>query len=158
MALIFRTMPAVFWLSMVSQRRPTTLSFERPSCLVAVMYWHTGSCSALNRAWAAAYGAQKTIALYFYMAQVLSSVLAKPRMRERLSPATRAQLALSMSLASEIGPNDLTEVIEQCLNRDDGWLEVSRECLVQVKYSEGSTEAVLVVDPSGICCSNHRTI
>ena len=70
----------------------------------------------------------------------LSSVLAKPRMRERLSPATRAQLALSMSVATAIGPNDLTEVIEQCLNRDDGWLEVSRECLVQVKYSEGSTE------------------
>ena len=70
----------------------------------------------------------------------LSSVLAKPRMRERLSPATRAQLALSMSLADEIDPNGLTEVIEQCLNRDDGWLEISRECLVPVKYSEGSTE------------------
>ena len=70
----------------------------------------------------------------------LSSVLAKPRMRERLSPATQAQLALSMSVASGIGPNDLTDVIQQCLNRDDGWLKVSRECLVPVKYSEGSIE------------------
>ena len=70
----------------------------------------------------------------------LSSVLAKPRMRERLSPATQAQLALSMSVANEIGLNDLTDVIEQCLDRDDGWLEVSRECLVPIKYSKGSTE------------------
>ena len=70
----------------------------------------------------------------------LSSVLAKPRMRQRLSPATQAQLALSMSVASAVGPNDLTDVIEQCLDRDDGWLEISRECLVPIKYSEGSTE------------------
>ena len=70
----------------------------------------------------------------------LLSVLVKPRMRERLSPATQAQLALSMSVANAVGPNDLTDVIEQCLDRDDGWLEISRECLVPIKYSDGSTE------------------
>ena len=71
----------------------------------------------------------------------LSSVLAKPQMRKRLSPATQAQLELSMSVAEAISLDGLTEVIEQCLNRDEDWLEVSRECLVAVTYSEGSTRS-----------------
>ena len=70
----------------------------------------------------------------------LSSVLAKPQMRKRLSPATQAQLELSMSVANAIDIDDLIDVIEQCLNRDDDWLEVSRECLLAVRYAEGSTE------------------
>ena len=88
----------------------------------------------------------------------LSSVLAKPRMRERLSPATQAQLALLMAVANAIGPSDLTDVIEQCLNRDDGWLEVSRECLVSVKYSEGSIAPYSSsIRSAGVCCRKYRT-
>ena len=70
----------------------------------------------------------------------LSAVLAKRRMYERLGPATRAQLDLSMAVAREIGIDDLVSVVEQCLNRDNSWLQVSRECLSGVAYGEGSIE------------------
>ena len=70
----------------------------------------------------------------------LSAVLAKRRMYERLGPATRAQLDLSMAVAREIGIDDLVSVVEQCLTRDSSWLQVSRECLSGVAYGEGSIE------------------
>ena len=70
----------------------------------------------------------------------LSAVLAKRRMYERLGPATRAQLDLSMAVAREIGIDDLVSVVEQCLTRDSRWLQVSRECLSGVAYGEGSIE------------------
>ena len=70
----------------------------------------------------------------------LSAVLAKRRMYERLGPATRAQLDLSMEVAREIGIDDLVSVIEQCLKRDNTWLQVSRECLSGVAYGDGSVE------------------
>ena len=70
----------------------------------------------------------------------LSAVLAKRRMYERLGPATRAQLDLSMTVAREIGIDDLVSVVEQCLTRDSSWLQVSRECLSGVAYGEGSIE------------------
>ncbi|MYA86822.1 MAG: DEAD/DEAH box helicase [Acidimicrobiaceae bacterium] len=70
----------------------------------------------------------------------LSAVLAKPRIYERLGPATRAQLDLSMAVAREIGIDDLVSVLEQCLNRDSSWLQVSRECLSGIAYGEGSVE------------------
>lgn len=70
----------------------------------------------------------------------LSAVLAKRRMYERLGPATRAQLDLSMAVAREIGIDDLVSVMEQCLTRDSSWLQVSRECLSGVAYGEGSIE------------------
>ena len=70
----------------------------------------------------------------------LSAVLARRRMQERLGPATRAQLELSMEVAREVGSENLVSVIEQCLTRDSSWLQVSRECLSGITYSEGSIE------------------
>ena len=74
----------------------------------------------------------------------LSSALAKPQIRDRLGPATRAQLDLSTDVAQEIGIEDLEAVIEQCLKRDSSWLEVSRECLAGIAYSTGSIEPFAV--------------
>ena len=73
----------------------------------------------------------------------LSTVLVKPQMRDKLGPATQAQLELSMSVASEIkerGIKALKQTIEQCLNRDKTWLAVSRTCLSGVTYGLGSIE------------------
>ena len=73
----------------------------------------------------------------------LSTVLAKPQMRKRLGPATRAQLELSMSIAKQIqgqGIDAYMEAIEQCLNRDEEWRTVSRGCLAGVTYELGSIE------------------
>ena len=73
----------------------------------------------------------------------LSSTLARPNIRDRLSPATRAQLELSMAIAREIehrGIQELIGVAKQCLDRDPGWLQVSRQCLEGVNYSGGSIE------------------
>ncbi|MXZ53118.1 MAG: DEAD/DEAH box helicase [Acidimicrobiaceae bacterium] len=70
----------------------------------------------------------------------LATVLSKSRIRDRLGPATKAQLELSMDVSRELGLADLTGVVEQCLDRDEGWLEVSRECLAGISYAGGSTE------------------
>lgn len=73
----------------------------------------------------------------------LSAVLAKPHMRNKLGPAARAQLELSMAFAPQIsgqGIDSMVDVIKQCLSRDDGWLAASRSCLTGVKYGLGSIE------------------
>lgn len=70
----------------------------------------------------------------------LASTLSRPQVRDRLGPASRAQLELSMDISRELSLVDLVGVIDQCLDRDEGWLEVSRECLAGVTYSGGSTE------------------
>lgn len=77
------------------------------------------------------------------MGTSLSKVLARPEMRERLSPATRTQLELSMAIAEQIGSNNLDDmlgVIELCLNRDIRWLKCSRQSLAGVTYATGSIE------------------
>lgn len=48
---------------------------------------------------------------------------------EMFSPATRAQLELSQSLADQLRPHPISElanVITQCLERDTGWIAASR--------------------------------
>ncbi|WP_419850824.1 DEAD/DEAH box helicase [Candidatus Poriferisocius sp.] len=74
----------------------------------------------------------------------LSSTLARPEMRAKLSPATRAQFDLSMNVAKQIqgcSIDDIEGAVEQCLNRDEGWLTVSGNCLVGVTYDDtGTTE------------------
>ena len=77
----------------------------------------------------------------------LTRVLARPQMRDRLGPATRAQLELSMALASKIerqGLPEVVDVLEQCLGRDPGWLTLSRNCLTGIEYSSGSIEPFAV--------------
>ena len=79
----------------------------------------------------------------FLLGANLSSTLARPHIRARLSPATRAQLDLSMAIAGEIeqrGLRELIDVAKQCLNRDPGWIQVSRQCLEGVTYMDGSIE------------------
>jgi len=73
----------------------------------------------------------------------LTTVVAQSQMRDRLSPATRAQLELSMAIARDIegtGLRELRAVIQQCLDRDQGWLAASRDCLAGVNYEEASVE------------------
>lgn len=55
------------------------------------------------------------------------------------SPATRTQLELAAEIASELeGGNvtDLSEVIDQCLSRDQDWLTYSRARLAEVQYEK----------------------
>ncbi|MFS0717127.1 helicase C-terminal domain-containing protein [Arthrobacter sp. 1P04PC] len=57
------------------------------------------------------------------------------------SPATRAQLALSREIASQLrggAVEDFKAVVDQCLSRDIGWVTASRNALVGVKYGEGN--------------------
>lgn len=72
----------------------------------------------------------------------LSAVLSRPQMREKLGSATQAQLELSMAIAQQVGPgpDELIGVINQCLDRDDGWLSASRQCLTGLAYKPGSIE------------------
>lgn len=77
------------------------------------------------------------------MGTSLSKVLARPEMRERLSPATRTQLKLSMAIAEQIESNNLGDmlgVIKLCLNRDIRWRTHSRQSLAGVTYATGSIE------------------
>ena len=73
----------------------------------------------------------------------LSKVLARPEMRKRLGPATRAQLELSMNIAQQIEANNLQnllEVIKLCLDRDDQWLSISKHCMAGINYTMGYVE------------------
>lgn len=57
------------------------------------------------------------------------------------SPATRAQLGLASQVAENVkatGLKDLTDVINQCLERDRGWVGVSRGVLATVRYDAPS--------------------
>ncbi|MCY4368757.1 MAG: DEAD/DEAH box helicase [bacterium] len=81
------------------------------------------------------------------MGSSLTRVLARPHMRDRLGPATRAQLDLSMALVAKIegqGLQEVVDVIEQCLSRDPGWLALSRNCLSGIEYPSGSIEPFAV--------------
>ena len=83
-------------------------------------------------------------------------VLLGARLAERLydrvaqqsfSPATRAQLELSSRLAFELEGSelaDLREVIDQCLNRDRGWIAASRGLLATLKYDDARVSQVAV--------------
>jgi len=55
----------------------------------------------------------------------------------KFSPATRAQLELSREVAEMLHDRplgDLTAVIDQCLDRDPGWVTASRNALDGVRY------------------------
>jgi replicative superfamily II helicase len=66
--------------------------------------------------------------------------------RKKFSPATRAQLELSDRVADLLGESleQLEEVVDQCLERDQGWIAASRNALDGVEYAnvgEVSAEA-----------------
>lgn len=67
--------------------------------------------------------------------------------RQSFSPATRAQLELSLKLASELEGTelaDLREVIDQCLNRDQDWVAASRGQLATLKYDDARVTPIAV--------------
>ena len=70
----------------------------------------------------------------------LSALLAEPRIRDKLSPATKAQFELSMKIARTLRVSQLGDVINQCLQRDEGWLAISRGCLTGISYERGHVE------------------
>ncbi|WP_027056284.1 DEAD/DEAH box helicase family protein [Mesorhizobium erdmanii] len=68
--------------------------------------------------------------------------------REMLAGATQAQLDLSMSLAKQLDGTDIDgikKVIEQCLDRDPGWVKVSKKALLKAKPGKG-----LTLDPMAV--------
>ncbi len=74
----------------------------------------------------------------------LAERLHSPTARWSFSPATRAQLDLSGSVADELGGSplgDLREVIDQCLERDKGWVTASRGVLAPLRYEPAAVAA-----------------
>nr|WP_231134121.1 DEAD/DEAH box helicase [Motilibacter deserti] len=62
---------------------------------------------------------------------------------ELFGPATRAQMALSKEVASQLSSGDLDDLkaaVEQCLQRVRGWTTASRNALVGVKYGPGAVQ------------------
>ena len=59
--------------------------------------------------------------------------------QQLLTPATKAQLDLSRRIARELGSpqiNEIQNVILQCLNRDAGWIKISKKVLVGLKADD----------------------
>jgi hypothetical protein len=67
----------------------------------------------------------------------LTQLVARADVADRLSPATRAQLALSRQVANDLEGSDMTSlsgVVRQVVDGDAGFRELSREALVGVTY------------------------
>jgi RAD3-like DEAD/DEAH box helicase len=67
----------------------------------------------------------------------LAGRLHPPSAREKFSPATTAQLDLSDLIATQLEGqtlDDLGPVIDQCLQRDPGWVAASRDAVVGLTY------------------------
>lgn len=65
----------------------------------------------------------------------LTGRLRSPEGEAMLTPATRAQLDLSRRVAKRLGTPSIEEVrnvIRQCLDRDAGWIKVSKKILVTI--------------------------
>lgn len=76
----------------------------------------------------------------------LTTRLRSPDGHQMLTPATKAQLNLSREIAKKLDQPSIDEiksVIEQCLNRDPGWIKVSKKVLVSLKADDQ-----LRLDPS----------
>jgi hypothetical protein len=73
--------------------------------------------------------------------------LLRPGAEHAMSPATRAQMALSRQVAGAIrggGLAQLVEVINQVLTRDKGWIQASRSRLSSVRYEHTAVDPVTV--------------
>jgi hypothetical protein len=69
----------------------------------------------------------------------LTGRLHKPAAREKLSPATKAQLALSDEVSDQLAGTafqDVDSVVDLCLRRDREWVGASRRAVVGVTYPE----------------------
>ncbi|CAN7681009.1 DEAD/DEAH box helicase family protein [Pararhizobium sp. LjRoot235] len=78
----------------------------------------------------------------------LTSRIKSPEGRQMLTGATQAQLELSTNLAKQLDGTDiagLKKVIKQCLERDAGWVKVSKKALLKAKVGTG-----LSLDPIAV--------
>ncbi len=78
----------------------------------------------------------------------LTSRIKSPEGRQMLTGATQAQLDLSTNLAKQLNGTDIdgiAEVIGKCLNRDSGWVKVSKKALLKAKAGKG-----LSLDPVAV--------
>ena len=69
----------------------------------------------------------------------LVSRIRSPEGQAILTPATRAQLKLSQKMAKKLGKpstKEIKEVIKQCLDRDSGWVTVSKKALVGLPFND----------------------
>ncbi|MBB0242689.1 DEAD/DEAH box helicase [Streptomyces alkaliphilus] len=76
------------------------------------------------------------------MGAELSMAIHDPRRLDLFSPATRAQLRVSRSIADQIageGLGQVREAIDACLERHPQWLTASRRALADVQYDQTST-------------------
>tara|TARA_R110002124_G_C8947866_1_gene513138 strand:+ start:832 stop:2937 length:2106 start_codon:yes stop_codon:yes gene_type:complete len=58
---------------------------------------------------------------------------------EMLTPATKAQLALTRKISARLdnpSASEIVEVIQQCLNRDPGWTALSRKALIGLRADD----------------------
>lgn len=72
-----------------------------------------------------------------------------------LTPATKAQLDLSRKIAKKLNKpslQDLKDLTMQCLNRDPGWIKVSKKALVNIV-----TDKKLRLDPQNLQFAKHST-
>jgi hypothetical protein len=78
----------------------------------------------------------------------LTSRIKSPEGRQMLTGATQAQLELSTNLAKKLDGTDIDGIemiTQQCLERDTGWVNVSKKALLNAKPSEG-----LSLDPVAV--------
>lgn len=78
----------------------------------------------------------------------LTSRLKSPEGRKMLTGPTQAQLDLSTNLAKQLDGTDIAgieEVIRKCLERDSGWVKVSKKALLKAKPDKG-----LSLDPVAV--------
>jgi hypothetical protein len=77
----------------------------------------------------------------------LTQRIASPGLRQQFSNFTQAQLGLSTSLTERLeGASiaDIVGVMKQSLERDAGWLTVSKQAVAGIKYSSGHVSASAV--------------
>lgn len=77
----------------------------------------------------------------------LTDRLANQRLSQQFSSVTRAQLELSRAVARSVsgaGVSELVGLIRQCLNRDPGWIQVSKAAVAAQRYDAGHVETAVV--------------
>jgi Rad3-related DNA helicase len=70
----------------------------------------------------------------------LTSRIKSPEGRQMLTGATQAQLELSTNLAKKLDGTDIDGIemiTQQCLERDTGWVNVSKKALIECKAKRG---------------------
>lgn len=77
----------------------------------------------------------------------LTDRLANQRLGAQLSTVTKAQIDLSRRVALTVegrGMSELGDVIEQVLNRDPGWIELSKAAIATARYDPGRVDDATV--------------